>query len=201
MKDINKIIIGVICLIPLSMIAWDAFNGQLGNKPIEAISQRTGNWSLLFLLFTLSITPLKKVFNLSSLVQYRKTLGLYTFFYALLHVLTYVVLDHSLNISEILNDVVKRPYVTLGLVAFLFLVPLAITSTKAMKKRLGKRWKSLHQLIYLVGLLGLFHYLWLVKDDLLQPLLYTSIFFVLMAVRAWHWQNYTKKQIAYSNRI
>ena len=198
MRDNFKIIVSVFCSIPLLLIGWDALFGQLGNKPIEAVSQRTGNWSILFLLVTLSITPLKKLFGWSVLVNYRKILGLMAFFYANLHLATYLVLDHAFNLSEILNDIVKRPYIAFGLLAYLLILPLAITSTRNMKKRLGKRWKTLHQLIYPVGLLGIVHYLWLVKKDFTQPLLYGSIFLVLMAIRTWYWQNSTRREIAYS---
>jgi sulfoxide reductase heme-binding subunit YedZ len=199
MKYTDKNIIIAISLIPLSVIVWDALNGQLGSKPIEAISQRTGNWSLLFLLMTLSITPLKKLFAWSHLVRYRKLLGLTAFFYASLHISTYLVLDHAFNLSEILSDIAKRPYIALGLLAFLLTIPLAITSTSAMKKRLGKQWKTLHQLIYPVGLLGIVHYLWLVKKDFTQPLLYASLFLFLMAVRVWDRQMSTGKIKVTSN--
>ena len=186
LKDNIKAIVFVGCLIPLLLIAWDTVNHQLGSKPIETIMQRTGDWTLRFLLITLAITPVKKLYGWSRPIRYRRMLGLFVFFYACMHLSIYVALDQTFHLYELVKDIVKRPFIMLGFVAFLLSIPLAITSTNKMKKRLGKRWKTLHQLIYLVGLLGVLHYMWLAKKDITQALLYASIFLVLMAVRVWH---------------
>lgn len=187
-KTKYKKFIIVACLFPFLLIGWDAYNHQLGIKPIETVLQRTGDWTLRFLLLTLAVTPVRRYFGWSSAIRYRRMLGLFVFFYACLHLSTYLILDQVFHLSEIVKDIVKRPYITLGFVAFLLSITLAATSTSKMKKRLGKRWKSLHQLIYLFGLLGVMHYLWLVKKELMQPLLYAAIFLVLMAVRVWDYR-------------
>jgi sulfoxide reductase heme-binding subunit YedZ len=180
-----KPIVFVICLVPLASLFWDAFQGALGANPIEKVTHHTGQWALKFLLLTLAITPLRKYFGWSFLLRLRRMLGLYVFFYACLHFLTYFVLDQFFDFEEIVKDILKRPYITVGFSAFVLLIPLAVTSTNAMMRRLGPRWKSLHQLIYVIGVLAVLHFLWLVKADNFEPLVYAFILIVLFVARVW----------------
>ncbi len=181
-----KPIVFVICLIPLFMLVWDGFHDALGANPIEKITHRTGDWSLRFLLITLTITPLRKIFGWKQLVRLRRMFGLFAFFYVCIHFSIYIVFDHFFDVNEIAKDIVKRPYVTVGFTAFLLLIPLAITSTNKMMKRLGKSWKQLHQLVYVIAVLGILHYLWLVKADVLQPVIHAIILLILLSVRVWY---------------
>ena len=176
----------VICLIPLFMLVWDGFHDALGANPIEKITHRTGDWSLRFLLITLTITPLRKIFGWKQLVRLRRMFGLFAFFYVCIHFSIYIVFDHFFDVNEIAKDIVKRPYVTVGFTAFLLLIPLAITSTNKMMKRMGKSWKQLHQLVYVIAVLGILHYLWLVKADVLQPVMHAIILLILLSIRVWY---------------
>jgi sulfoxide reductase heme-binding subunit YedZ len=178
-----KVIIFLLSLIPLCRLIYLGFNDALGANPIEFIERSTGTWALVFLMLTLSMTPFRQWSGINSFIQYRRMLGLYMFFYASLHIISYVWLDHWFDLSEITKDIIKHPFVLVGFTAFLLSIPLAITSTKAMMKRLGGRWKLLHRLIYLIGLLDVLHFLWLVKKDHTEPLVYASIFFSLIALR------------------
>lgn len=173
------------CLIPLALIVWDGFHDTLGANPIETVTHRTGDWVLRFLLLTLALTPARRLFDWVWVLRLRRMLGLYVFFYACLHFLTYLVLDQFFDWGEIVKDIVKRPYITIGFTAFVLLIPLAVTSTQAMMRRLGRRWKRLHQLAYLIAVLGVIHYFWLVKADNFQPLIYAAVLAVLLAVRVW----------------
>ena len=181
-----KPLVFVICLIPIFMLVWDGFHDALGANPIEKITHRTGDWSLRFLLFTLTITPLRKIFGWSQLIRLRRMFGLFAFFYVCIHFSIYIVFDHFFDVNEIAKDIVKRPYVTVGFTAFLLLIPLAITSTNKMMKRLGKSWKQLHQLVYVIAVLGILHYLWLVKADVLQPVIHAIILLLLLGIRVWY---------------
>ncbi|WP_455196525.1 sulfite oxidase heme-binding subunit YedZ [Kaarinaea lacus] len=180
-----KPVVFLICLLPLTMLLWDGFHDALGANPVEKITHRTGDWSLRFLLITLAVTPLRKLFGWKFLMRYRRMFGLFAFFYVCLHFSTYLVFDHFFDLGEIAKDIVKRPYITVGFTAFVLLIPLAVTSTHKMKKRLGKRWQRLHQLVYVVAVCGILHYLWLVKADLLQPLIHAAILILLLGVRVW----------------
>jgi len=182
----SKVLLFVTCLVPFVLCGWDYLTNQLGSKPIEVLSQRTGDWALRFLLITLAITPFRHLFGWSGLVRYRRMLGLYVFFYAVLHLLIYLIVDKSLSVSDIASDIVKRPYLAVGLFAFLLTIPLAFTSTDAMKRRLGKRWKALHQLVYVIAALGILHYLWMAKGEILQPVVYVSLFLVMISYRSWN---------------
>ena len=175
----------IVCLLPLGWLIWGGFNGQLGANPIEAITHSTGDWTLRFLLLTLAVTPARQLLNWPQLIKYRRMLGLYVFFYAVLHFLTYIVFDHFFDLNEILKDIVKRPYITVGFAALVFLIPLAVTSTNKMMKRLGKNWKKLHQLVYVIATLGVLHFLWLVKADIRQPTIYGLLLIILLGYRAW----------------
>ena len=183
MSKFLKPAVFIASLFPLAWMIWDGFNAGLGANPIEEITHRTGDWALRLLLITLAITPARKLFNLTQLIRLRRMLGLYAFFYAVLHFLTYIVFDHFFDMAEIAQDVIKHPYITVGFGAFVLLIPLAVTSTNKMMKRLGKRWKKLHQLVYLIGTLGVLHYLWLVKADVREPLIYGIVLIALLVLR------------------
>jgi len=175
------------CLIPLLRLAWFGYASQLGANPIEFITRSLGTWTLVFLLLTLSITPLRQLSGWSWLARLRRMAGLYAFFYALLHFITYVWLDQFFDLPAIYKDVLKRPFITAGFAAFILLIPLAITSTNAMMKRLGgRRWQWLHRLDYVIAMLAVLHYWWLVKKDITQPLIYAAILATLLGYRVWN---------------
>jgi len=180
----DKPILFLVCLLPLLLILFDTFTNRLGANPVEALSHRTGSWTLKFLVLVLMVTPLRKQFGWVRLVPLRRMLGLYAFFYACLHLFVYLVLDRSLLMSEILKDIGKRPYITVGFTVFLLLLPLAATSTNGMIRRLGgKRWKRLHRLVYPAAIGAVIHFLWLVKSDIREPLFYAAIVAVLLLYR------------------
>ena len=173
-------------LIPLIRLGWYGYSSQLGANPIEYITRSLGTWTLVFLLITLSITPLRKLSGWSWLIKLRRMAGLFAFFYALLHFTTYIWLDQFFDLNSIYKDVIKRPFITIGFSAFIMLIPLAITSTNAMMRKLGgKRWQMLHRLIYLVAIFGVLHYWWLVKKDITQPLIYAVVLAALLGYRVW----------------
>ena len=176
----------VLCLVPLTLLMLDAFTHHLGANPVEKLNHRTGIWTLRLLLITLTITPLRRLTGWNVLIRLRRMFGLYTFFYACLHFSTWLVFDHFFDVHEIVKDIVKRPYITVGFSAFVMLIPLAITSTNKWMRRLGSRWVKLHQLVYVIATLGVLHYLWLVKADVRNPVIYGSILAVLLAYRASH---------------
>ncbi len=178
-----KVWIALLCLLPLMRLIVLGVSGGLGANPIEFITRSTGTWTLVGLLVTLSVTPLRQLSGRADLIRYRRMLGLFAFFYASLHFVTYIWLDQFFDPAAIARDIVKRPFITVGFTAFVLLVPLALTSTQAMMRRLGRRWQLLHRLIYLVAVLGVIHYLWLVKKDLTDPLVYGGILVLLLAVR------------------
>lgn len=180
-----KVAVFIACLVPLAWLAYDAFTHQLGANPVEKITHRTGEWALRVLWITLAITPLRRLTGWGGLLRVRRMLGLFAFFYALLHFTTWLVFDHFFDWREMVKDILKRPYITIGFTAFVLLIPLALTSTDAMMRRLGKRWKQLHQLIYPIALLSVAHYLWLVKRDLREPLVYAGILAILLWARWW----------------
>jgi len=194
MRRYAKPIVFIFCLIPLGIMIWDGFQDALGANPIEQITHRTGDWALWFLLLTLAITPLRKVFGWQFLMRLRRMLGLFVFFYVFLHFFIYLVLDQFFDVNEIIKDIIKRPYITVGFIAFLMLIPLAVTSTNKMMKRLGKRWQQLHQLVYIIGVCGVLHYLWLVKADIVEPLIYAFILLGLFVVRVFHQRKKIKKR-------
>ena len=174
------------CLIPLARLAWYGYSDQLGANPIEFITRSLGTWTLVFLLITLSITPLRKLSGWSWLIKLRRMAGLFAFFYALLHFITYIWLDQFFDLSSIYKDVLKRPFITIGFTAFVLLIPLALTSTNAMMKKLGgKRWQMLHKLVYLIAIFAVVHYWWLVKKDITQPLIYAALLSILLGYRVW----------------
>ncbi len=180
-----KPLVFLLCLLPFALLVADLLSDRLGANPVEKISHRTGDWTLRLLLLTLSITPLRHISGWTPLLRIRRMLGLYTFFYATLHFLTYLVFDQFFDWQEIWKDIIKRPYITLGFASFVLLIPLAATSTDGMIRRLGRHWRRLHQMVYIIATLGVFHYLWLVKKDLREPLVYAFILLALLGWRAW----------------
>jgi sulfoxide reductase heme-binding subunit YedZ len=183
-----KVAVFVACLAPLAALGWKAYSGNLGANPIEAITHATGDWTLRFLLITLAITPLRKLTNQLWLIRLRRMLGLFAFFYGVLHFLTYIWLDKFFDLHEMLADVAKRRFITAGFTAFLLLIPLAITSTSGWIRRLGgRRWSLLHRLIYFSAMAGVIHYVWLVKADLRKPLQYAAVLSVLLGYRLVVW--------------
>lgn len=180
----SKVAVFLLCLSPLGVLGLRAYRGQLTANPVEFVQHFTGDWTLRFLLVTLSITPLRKLLNLPDLIRFRRMLGLFAFFYVCLHFLAYIGPDQSFDLGGMWKDVVKRPFVTVGFLGFVLLLPLALTSTKGWIRRLGgKRWQALHRLIYITALCGVIHYYWLVKSDHRVPLLYAAILAVLLLCR------------------
>jgi sulfoxide reductase heme-binding subunit YedZ len=174
--------------VPVGLLGWDAYAQNLGANPIEKITHTTGDWTLRFLLIALSITPLRKLLRIPALIKFRRMFGLYAFFYGSLHFLTYIWLDKFFNLHEMLVDVAKRKFITVGFTAFVLLIPLAVTSTTGWIRRLGgKRWQTLHRLVYASAICGVIHYLWLVKADIRKPLEYGAILAVLLSYRAVVW--------------
>src|SRR5580692_10855548 len=179
-----KPVIFLACLAPLANLAWRGFHDELGANPIEAITHSTGTCTLVFLLITLSVTPLRKLTRQYWLINLRRMFGLFAFFYGCLHLTTYVWLDKFFDVHEMLADIAKRRFITAGLAGFVLMIPLALTSTKGWIRRLGgKRWQALHRLIYVSALCGVVHYYWLVKSDHRLPLLYGAILAVLLLYR------------------
>lgn len=181
----TKLLVLTLCLIPFLLLIWKGFENQLGANPVETITHTTGDWALYFLLLTLAISPLRDLTGKSILFRFRRMLGLYVFFYALLHFLTWLIFDHYFDWFEIQKDILKRPYITVGFSAFVLLIPLTLTSTSIMRRRLGKHWNQLHQLIYVIAVLVIFHYLWLVKADTREPIIFALILIALLLHRVW----------------
>jgi sulfoxide reductase heme-binding subunit YedZ len=169
--------------IPFIVIVYKIFLNKLGPEPIKEITHHTGEWTLLFLIFTLAMSPLKQITNMSIWISVRRMLGLFAFFYASLHMLTYVGLDYRFDMNEISKDILTKRFIFVGFAAWLLLVPLALTSSKKMMSVLKQYWKKLHRLIYLIALLGITHFIWLVKKDVTEPLIYLLIILFLLAFR------------------
>jgi methionine sulfoxide reductase heme-binding subunit len=174
------------CLIPLAVLAGQALSNNLGANPIDEITDQTGIWTLRLLLITLAVTPARRLTGWNRLIRLRRMLGLLAFFYGSLHFLTYLWLDQFFVVEDIIADVRDRPFITVGFTSFVLLIPLAATSTTAMIKRLGgKWWQRLHRLVYAIAMGGVIHYLWLVKADTRQPLIYGGILAALLGFRLW----------------
>ncbi len=182
-----KPIVFLLCLLPAALVLTDGLEitGRLGANPIEEIQDRFGNWALRFILITLTVTPLRRLTAWNWLIRYRRMFGLFTFFYVLMHFLTWLFLDQGLLLSAIAEDLIERPFITIGFAAFLLLIAMAVTSTNNMRRRLGRRWQKLHYSAYAVGLLGVWHYWWQVKKDITEPLVYAVILAALLAIRIW----------------
>lgn len=176
----------LLCLAPLVVLAADAFGGNLSANPIDDITDATGTWTLRLVLATLAVTPLRRILGWNFLGRVRRMLGLFTFFYAFLHFLTYAWLDQFFDPGAILADIPKRPFILAGFTAFVLFIPLAVTSTAGWVRRLGgKRWRMLHRLVYVSAVAGVVHYLWLVKADLRAPLIYGAILALLLGYRVY----------------
>lgn len=178
-----RVAVFLLCLAPCAWLVWDASHGSLGADPVQQITHRSGDWTLRFLLITLAITPLRRITGWNELIKLRRPLGLYAFFYGSLHFATYLVLDLGGFWSQIFADIAKRPFITVGFLAWLLMLPLALTSTKGMMRRLGRRWQLLHRLVYVCAGLGVLHFLWLVKADFREPLIYLVVLLVLLGAR------------------
>jgi len=183
----GKPLVFLAALVPLALLGWRIAHDALGANPVEAINRFTGDWALRFLLITLAITPLRRLTGFNLLVRWRRMLGLFAFFYATLHITSFVWIDQGFDVDEIIKAVIKRPFITVGFLAFVLLIPLALTSTNAMVRRLGgKRWQQLHRLVYVIGGLAVLHFFWMVKSDIREPLLYAAILLLLLGYRLWH---------------
>lgn len=183
----------IAALIPLGRLVWLGFQDALTANPVEFVERSTGTWALVILLITLSMTPIRLLTGQVWQIQLRRMMGLFMFFYVCLHFLSYVWLDHWFAWADIAKDIAKHPYVLVGFSAFILSIPLAITSNKAMMQRLKGRWKTLHQLVYLIALLGVVHFWWLVKKDIREPLIYATVLAVLLGIRIYF--NYLKKAV------
>jgi sulfoxide reductase heme-binding subunit YedZ len=184
----TKVIVFLLCLVPLGMLVLRAVQGNLTANPIEFITHTTGDWILRFLVITLAITPLRQILRLPQLIRFRRMLGLFAFFYACLHFSTWIGLDKFFDWTEMWKDVQKRRFITVGFTGFVLMIPLAITSTAGWIRRLGgKRWQTLHRAIYVSAIAGVIHYYWLVKSDVRKPLQYAAMVGVLLAWRLGSW--------------
>ena len=181
-KYLKKIVF-ILSLIPIFFIIYQIITDQLGPEPIKEITHHTGKWTLYFIVITLAMTPLKKITKLNIWINYRRMFGLFIFFYASVHLMTYVGLDYRFDLTSIGDDIIKKKYIFIGFSAWLLLIPLALTSNKWMMKFLKHKWKKLHRLIYLISLFGVIHYLWLVKRDLTEPLIFLAIISILLTFR------------------
>lgn len=202
MNDIkfNKILLFINALVPLAFLGWDAWQGNLGANPVEFFLRTTGVMTLIFLLITLSVTPLRKYFGWNNLIKFRRMLGLYAFFYGFLHLITYSIFDKSLSLSAIIADVWQRPFIAIGMLAFFLLIPLAVTSTNGMIKRLGgKNWARLHKLTYLIAILGVIHFWMIVKSDVFYPALFGIVLAVLLFYRVYNARQKPKLQTQKTN--
>jgi len=187
-----KISVFIVSLMPAVALVYGLLNDQLGANPIETLTRDTGEWALRFLLITLAVSPLRLLFSWHFLAAIRRMLGLYSFFYASVHMLLYVWLDQFFNLSDIINDIIERPFITVGVINFLALIPLALTSSDAMVKRLGtERWNRLHSLVYYIGIGGVIHFFMLVKKDITEPVIYIAILAVLLGIRLYRYSRRT----------
>jgi sulfoxide reductase heme-binding subunit YedZ len=188
---LTKALLWPLCLAPMIFMVLGALQVRgfsLGANPVEYLLHHCGKWGLRFLLITLAITPVRHWLGWNWLVRYRRLFGLFAFFYVALHFTVYFWLDQQLDLGGIVEDIVKRPYITIGMAALLMLIPLALTSTRGMMRRLGRRWQKLHRLVYVIAILGVWHFWWQVKADILEPLIYATILTVLFGARIWRRQ-------------
>jgi sulfoxide reductase heme-binding subunit YedZ len=196
----TKAAVFLLCLGPLAVLGWRAAHGDLTANPIEFITHRSGDWALRFLLLALAITPLRKLLGVPELIRFRRMLGLFAFFYACLHFTTYIWLDKFFDLHEMVKDVAKRRFITVGFLAFVLLVPLAITSTAGWIRRLGgRRWQTLHRIIYVSAVCGVVHYYWQVKSAVIRPLAYGFVLALLLAWRLGDWLRRRREGLVSSN--
>jgi len=182
----SKRIVFILALLPLAYVIYGILTDNLGANPIEKMEHLTGLWALIFLMASLSVTPLRKISGLNKIIRLRRMLGLFVFFYALIHFGIYLGLDRFLIWPDIKKDLTKRPYIIVGFSALLLLLPLVFTSTKKSIRRLGKKWIKLHRLVYVIALLAVLHFWWLVKADIFYPALFAALYLLLMAVRIYY---------------
>jgi sulfoxide reductase heme-binding subunit YedZ len=190
-----KPLVFVLSLAPAGYLVYLTLTNNLGINPAETLQLETGIWALRFLVATLAVTPLRRLSGWNRLIQYRRMLGLFAFFYAFVHFLTYLILDQYFALDQMLADVVKRPFITMGFIAFVLMIPLAVTSTKGWIRRLGRRWQSLHRLIYVSGVAAAIHYIWKVKVPLGPPVYYAAVVALLLAFRM-YWSIRSAKSIS-----
>ena len=196
-----KVLVFLLCLTPLGLLVWKGYQQDLGANPVDVITRATGKWTLVFLLITLSVTPVRKLAALPWLIRLRRMLGLFAFFYGTLHLTTYVWLDKFFNVQEMLHDIVKRRFITAGMTAFALMLPLALTSTAGWIRRLGgKRWQMLHRLIYFSATAAVIHFVWLVKADKRRPFMYGVVLLLLLAYRFAAW-SMTKARTARKQQL
>ena len=193
---LTKALIFAAALVPLARLVWRFFHQALGANPVEVITHSTGDWTLILIMTTLSITPLRKLTKQYWLIGVRRMIGLFAFFYGCLHFTTYLWLDKFFDVHEMIKDIAKRPFITMGFFAFVCMIPLAITSTQGWIRRLGKNWQRVHRLIYLTGIAGVVHYIWLVKADLRKPLQYAFVLSVLLTYRIVAWLREARKTVS-----
>ena len=191
-RFVAKPIVFLVCLVPFALVVTDLYEitGSLGANPIENIQDRFGQWGLRFVMITLAVTPLRRLSGRNWLARFRRMLGLFAFFYILMHFLVWMILDQSLFASAsaldaIAEDILERPFITIGMLALLVLVAMAATSTTGMRRRLGKTWQKIHNGVYVVGVLGVWHYWWQVKKDITEPLIYAAVLAILLGYRIW----------------
>jgi methionine sulfoxide reductase heme-binding subunit len=190
----SKVLVFMLGLAPLFWLAWRAWNNHLTANPLEFITHYTGDWTLRLVLISLFVTPVRKILNLPELIRYRRMIGLFAFFYACLHFLTYIVFDKFFDVHEMIVDVAKRRYITVGFTGFVMLIPLAVTSTAGWIRRLGgKRWQRLHRLVYLTLICGVVHYYWLVKSDVRLPVFYGVLAALVLGWRVWARKQTTRR--------
>ena len=183
MKKYFKFGVFTLSLIPFLIITYKIFFNQLGPEPVKEITHHTGEWTLIFIIITLAMSPLKKITKLNIWISFRRMLGLFVFFYATIHLMTYVVIDYRFDWQQIYNDVLKKKYIFIGFSAWLLLIPLAVTSSQKMTKLLKQNWKKLHRLIYLIAIFGALHYIWLSKTIFFKPLIFAIIIIILLMFR------------------
>ena len=183
MKKYFKFGVFTLSLIPFLIITYKIFFNQLGPEPVKEITHHTGEWTLIFIIITLAMSPLKKITKLNIWISFRRMLGLFVFFYATIHLMTYVVIDYRFDWQQIYNDVLKKKYIFIGFSAWLLLIPLAVTSSQKMIKLLKQNWKKLHRLIYIIAIFGALHYIWLSKTIFFKPLIFAVIIIVLLMFR------------------
>lgn len=194
MPKAAKVLVFLVCLVPVLWLATRALTGRLGINPVEDLELTTGIWAFRLLIITLAVTPARRISGWNRLIQYRRMFGLFTFFYVCLHFTIYIVIDQSFAWDFIVKDVVKRPFITMGFTAFVLMIPLALTSTKGWIRRLGRRWQTLHRLIYISGICAAVHYLWKVKVMIGSPVYYAAIVGVLLGFRVL-WQVRSAKSL------
>ncbi|MDH3589476.1 MAG: sulfoxide reductase heme-binding subunit YedZ [Gammaproteobacteria bacterium] len=194
-----KTLVFVVALLPAAKLVLASFaiaGLSLGANPVEELLHEAGEWGLRFLLITLAVTPLRRLTGMNWLIRFRRMLGLFAYFYLVAHFLIYALLDQRLALGPIIEDIIERPYITLGITALTLLTPLALTSTNAMMRRLGSRWQRLHRLIYPAAILGVWHFWWQVKEDIREPLIYAAILAALLGIRVWHRQKGQNRRVA-----